>query len=118
MRFNGEPTIDQGGPRREFFRLFLSEMCQRSGMFRGWPDHLSPIFKKFYVCGKVMASMIVQGGQAPNCFSKPIVHFIVSDTINYSGNLDIPDKDIQEKLIKVSTFNINIEACVLAPLCN
>ena len=87
-------------------------------MFRGWPDRLSPISnsqavatKKFYNCGKVMASMIVQGGQAPNCFSKPIVDFIVSDTINYSGNLqDIPDKDIQEKLIKVSTF---IEACVL-----
>ena len=45
-----------------------------------------------------MASMIVQGGQAPNCFSKPIVHFIVSDTINYSGNPDIPDKDNTQKI--------------------
>ena len=110
VRFNGEAAIDQGGPRREFFRLFLSEMGQRSGMFRGWPDNLSPMSnsqavanKKFYICGKVIASMIIQGGEAPNCFSKPIVDFIIYDDLYYSGNLqDIQDKEIQEKLTKVS----------------
>lgn len=100
VRFNGEPAVDEGGPRREFFRLFLSDMCQSSGMFHGWPDHVSPVSNsqavannKFYICGKIIASMIIQGGQAPNCFSKPIVDFIIYEIVKYSGNLQgVPDK--------------------------
>ena len=37
VRFVGEPAVDQGGPRHEFFRLFLSEMgqmvCFRDGLY-------------------------------------------------------------------------------------
>ena len=109
VRFIGEPAVDQGGPRREFFRLFLSEMGQKSGLFCGWPNHVSPVSnsqavanKTFFTCGKVVALMVIQGGQAPCCFSRPITDFIVNDEIYYSGNLqDIPDSDIQEKLEKV-----------------
>ena len=66
------------------FFVFLSEMGQTSGMFLGWPDRLSPVCnsqavanKAFATCGKILASMIVQGGQAPCCFSPPIADFIV-----------------------------------------
>ena len=109
VRFIGEPAVDLGGPRREFFRLFLSEMGQISGLFQGWPNHLTPVCnsqaianKRFSTCGKVLASMIVQGGQAPCCFSRPIADFIVYGEVRCPQNLeDIPDIEIQEKLKKV-----------------
>lgn len=109
VRFIGEPAVDQGGPRREFFRLFLSEMGEISGLFRGWPLHLSPVSnsqavanKVFFTCGKVLASMIVQGGQAPCCFSSPFAEFIVYGEVHCPENIEyIPDREIQEKLAKV-----------------
>ena len=110
VHFIGEPAVDQGGPRREFFRLFLSEVGQISGMFHGWPDYLSPVSnlqavanKTFLTCGKVLASMIVQGGQAPR-FSTPIADFIVYGEVCCPENLEyIPDMEIQEKLKRVCT---------------
>lgn len=81
VRFIGEPAVDQGGPRREFF---LSEMGQTSGMFHGWPHCLSPVSNsqavangRFSTCGKVIASMILQGCQALRCFSRPVADFVV-----------------------------------------
>lgn len=111
VRFIGEPAVDQGGPRREFFRLFLSEMGQTSGLFQGWPDHLSPVSnsqavanRMFSTSGKVLASMIVQGCQAPCCFSRPVADFIVYGEVHCPENLAyIPDREIQEKLKKVCT---------------
>ena len=111
VRFIGEPAVDQGGPRREFFRLFLSEMGQTSGMFKGWPHCLSPVSNsqavangRFSTCGKVIASMILQGCQAPCCFSRPVADFIVYGEVHCPENLEsIPDREIQEKLKKVCT---------------
>ena len=31
--FVGEPSVDEGGPRREFFRLALKEIFAHSGLF-------------------------------------------------------------------------------------
>lgn len=43
--------------------------------------------------------MIVQGGQSPNCFPKPIVDSIVYDTVYFnSGDLqDIHDEEVRDK---------------------
>lgn len=122
VHFIGEPAVDQGGPRREFFRLFLSEMGHSSGLFCGWPDRLSPASnsqavanKTFFICGKVIASMIIQGGEAPRCFNRPITDFIVYEEVRYSGNLDdIQDKEIQEKLKKVIS-DLRKHPCCLTP---
>lgn len=99
------------------FRLFLSEMAQISGMFQGWPDCLSPVSnsqavadKMFSTCGKVLASMIVQGCQAPHCFSTPVADFIFYGEVHCPENLEyIPDREIQEKL-KVYTHD---HSCIL-----
>ena len=38
IRFIGEAGVDDGGPKREFFRLFYEATGQSSGMFQGWPE--------------------------------------------------------------------------------
>jgi len=34
VRFIGEPAVDTGGPRREFFRLFLQDLKSKSSLFQ------------------------------------------------------------------------------------
>ena len=117
MRFIGEPAVDQRGPRHEFFCPFLSEIGQFSGMFQGWPHCLSPVSNSqavtngmFSTCGKVLASMIVQGCQAPCCFSNHVADFVVCGEVHCLENLEcIPDGEIQDKLKKVYTHD---HACI------
>lgn len=87
-------------------------MGQVSGMIQGWPDRLSPMSnsqavanRMFSTCGKVLGSMIVQGGQAPCCFSTHNTDFIVYGEVYCPQNLEyILDREIQEKIKKVSTW--------------
>ena len=41
--FVGEPSVDEGGPRREFFQLALKEIFAHSGLFSGWPTNVLPL---------------------------------------------------------------------------
>ena len=41
VKFIGEAaTVDDGGPRREFFSLLIKEIFLRSGLFFGWPSNV------------------------------------------------------------------------------
>ena len=84
VTFVGEAALDEGGPRREFFRLLMQSAVSSSGIFEGSSGHLVPIHSlealssnKFYVVGKMFATSIVQGGLAPFCFAKPVADFLV-----------------------------------------
>ena len=41
--FVNDPGVDEGGPRREFFRHLTRECFQKSGLFSGYPDHIVPL---------------------------------------------------------------------------
>ena len=66
VTFVGEAAVDEGGPRREFFRLLIRSAVSSSGLFEGSPGHLIPVHclealssNKFYVIGKIFATAIV-----------------------------------------------------------
>lgn len=111
VTFVGEPAVDEGGPRRELFCLIQSASCT-SGLFAGLPGHLTPIHSvealssnKFYVLGKMLATGLVQGGQPPVCFAKPVADFLVYESVKSAVDLDdIPEYDIIESLKKVMHF--------------
>ena len=110
VRFIGEEAVDTGGPRREFFHLLIREMFT-SSLFRGYPNHTLPLHNveavasnKFYTIGKMLATCIVQGGEAPVCFSKAVADYLVYDEVRSPVCLDdIADKEVQESLQKVIT---------------
>ena len=84
VTFVGEPDVDEGGPRRELFRLLI-QSASTSGLFAGSPGHLTPIHcvealssNKFYVA---LATALIQGGQPPVCFSKPAADFLIFGSI-------------------------------------
>ena len=43
VTFIGEPSVDDGGPRRELFTLLMRELFVKSGLFTGWPEHVVPV---------------------------------------------------------------------------
>ena len=38
VRFIGEPAVDQGGPRREFFMLLMNAVANSSSLLQGPPN--------------------------------------------------------------------------------
>lgn len=83
VRFVGEEAVDTGGPQGEFFHLLLCEMLT-SSLFAGYPDHVILSHKveavateKYHLIGKMIATCIVQGGEAPACFSKAVADFLI-----------------------------------------
>ena len=83
VRFVGEEVVDTGGPRREFFHLPLCEMLA-SSLFAGYPHHMilshnleAVATEKYHLIGKMIATCIIQGGEAPACFSKAVADFLI-----------------------------------------
>ena len=110
--FVGEPSVDEGGPRREFFQLALKEIFAHSGLFSGWPFNVLPLHNveavasnRFYVIGKFIATCLVQGGQPPACFATPAAEYLTYGEVKCDPSLaDIPDALVQEKLLKVNIW--------------
>lgn len=109
--FIGEEAVDDGGPRREFFYLVIRDIFTKSGLFAGHPHHVVPLHnvnavenKMFYLVGRMIATVLVQGGQPPACFAKAIADFLVFHEIKSSVCIDdIPDYTIRNSLKQVNT---------------
>ena len=84
MIFVGEPAADQGGPKREFFRLALSSSVSDPSLFT---DHNScrvpvhnttALLQKHYKFVDALISLsIVQGGPGPTCFPGWVFDYLV-----------------------------------------
>jgi hypothetical protein len=111
--FIGDASIDDGGPRREFFSLLLREIFVKSGLFYGWPDHVVPLHhieaittNQFYMIGKMLAVCMIQGGEPPVCFSKAIADYLVYERIESLPCIDdIPDVNIRNLMKKVMLWH-------------
>ena len=113
VRFCGEPAIDTGGPKREFFRLFLQNLSHKQGnKFFSSPEGLVPILQydavsnlHFEIIGKIIGASIFLGGTAPHCFVPPVVDYLIYDQVNHIPTIrQIPDYEIRSKLETVSNF--------------
>ena len=96
VRFLGEPAVDTGGPRREFFQLFLQEMKTTASLFDRTPNGL--IFAHnitalsrgdFRVAGKIVAASILLGGPPPVCFIHPVADELVCSEVQSSHPLHL-----------------------------
>lgn len=57
---------------------------------------------RFYTFGKIIATCIVQGGEVPVCFAKPVADYLVNREVSSPTNLDdIPDHDVKDCLSQV-----------------
>ena len=78
VQFVGEPAVDEGGPRNEFYSLVHSEMS-KSSLFIGEQDKksfnhdiLALERRDYYIYGKLCSMGILQGSPSP-CFFTPTI---------------------------------------------
>lgn len=110
VNFIGEQSIDDGGPRREFFLLLSKEIFTKSGLFCGWPNNVVPIHdaravasNKFFTIGKMISSSLIHGAQPPVCFSHAVAEYLVYDEVKCRASVDdIPDHSVKHTLTKVN----------------
>ena len=121
IRFIGEPAVDEGGPMREYFRLFTQSLSMASSLFQVsagglLPVHNIPALGKntYKLCGQTLAVGIIHGAQSPVCFTPETAQFLVHGTILKRQEEEmlgaIPDADIQGKLQKVRMYVVSESA--------
>jgi hypothetical protein len=117
--FLGESSVDEGGPRREFFQLLLNEIFVNSGLFIGWPSNVIPVSNfdavganKYFIVGRIISTSLVQGGATPACFCQAIAKYLAYDQIRCDPCIDdITDEYVKNKLMKVilAIFYLNLD---------
>ncbi|KAL3875466.1 hypothetical protein ACJMK2_033412 [Sinanodonta woodiana] len=108
-----EEASDFSGPKREFFRLLIRDICKRSGAFMVTPNGLVPRTNIRQLqegvlrhIGRMISTIVIQGGEAPAMFSPIITQCILKDPISTKPEVDdVPDLTIRESLHKVQEAN-------------
>ena len=115
ITFEGEPAIDGGGPKREFFTILLRELLSSSAsirLFEGRDNIFLPMHNTdalrsnlYKVAGRMIASSIVQGGPGFPNFPIGLYKYFQkqepNDLIDYIGKEDVVDVDCLDALSKV-----------------
>ena len=83
VTFLGEPAVDDGGPRREFFMLLMEALNSQEFFLSGEPTrrvlkHNTQAFDRevYYTIGKMVALSIIHGGPAPTFFADPVIDYL------------------------------------------
>lgn len=114
IEFVGESAIDDGGPRREYFRLGMQELQQNNALFQGVLDKRIPVHnlhllssKEFREVGRFFAMSILQGGPAPQFLSPTIAHYLLCGDEGLQPEIsDIPDSEVWAKVQKVYILHV------------
>ena len=108
--FVGEPAADQGGPRREFFRLSLAAATSDATLFSGELQCRVPIHnasavvqKSFVHVGWLISMAIIQGGPGPACLAPWVYSYLCYGLEGTSLTIsDVPSPDVRQLLNQVN----------------
>lgn len=109
VTFIGEPAVDEGGPRREFFSLVLAKIASDGSIFHG--SHDSRTFMRnvqglqnrlFYTAGMLVAISLANGGPGFPCLSQAVYSYFSHGLSKIQPVVeDITDVKVKEHLLKV-----------------
>ena len=118
VNFIGQPAVDSGGPRREFFTRLFQEIAYSTqglaaNLFEGEEGRLLPSYSTSTVCsgvmkviGKMIAYSIVQCGVGFPFLSPVCYWYLVTDDVNqaisYANITDVRDIEYADLIRKVT----------------
>ena len=92
--FIGEPGIDDGGPRREYFRLLLDEIAQNNSYFHGLAHRRVPLHNVislqnniFFYFGQIIALSVIHDGPFLQCLAPTVVYYILQCDAEAQGKI-------------------------------
>ena len=111
VTFISEAAVDEGGPRREFFRLVLAELAQNNALFDGGEQRriarhniMELQGNSYLIAGRVIALSLMYGGPAPQFFASPVAEYLLDGTVHSVCTEDVPDQSIQRSLFQVLQY--------------
>ena len=111
--FVGEPAANQGGPKREYFRLALSSCTADPSLFEGPSSckvlvhNTTALLQKHYkFVGYVIAMSLVQGGPGPACFARWVFDYLAYGL--ESVQVNVLSGSIKNFIHKVTTPWLNV----------
>ena len=111
VTFISEAAVDEGGPRREFFRLVLAELAQNNALFDGGEQRriarhniMELQGNSYLIAGRVIALSLMYGGPAPQFFASPVAEYLLDGTVHSVCIEDVPDQSIQRSLFQVLQY--------------
>lgn len=126
VRFYGEPAVDEGGPKRELFRLFKKDLCSKTSMFYASEKGILPVHnlsalagRQYEVIGRVIAAMILLGGSPPQCFVPEITDFLLYGEVRQAA-MDVQcicDCQVRIVLDKVRIWHLCACFCIHVCTC-
>lgn len=119
ITFEGEPAIDGGGPKREYFTLVLRQLLSPSAsprLFEGRgnvfvPMHNSDALRSnlYKVAGRIVATSIIHGGPGLPVFPRGLYIYFqnqkTNDVVDHISEEDVVDADCVDALSKVTLIN-------------
>ena len=110
VHFIGEEAEDEGGPRREFFRLAVTAIRDDSGVLQGPEDRKTfsnnPLLLErgaYYCAGIVTGMSLQQGGPGLNCLSSSLFDYFVGGPPSSKPiPQDVADHDMKMRIEKVT----------------
>ena len=103
VTFVSEAAIDEGGPRREYFRLVLGEIANNNdgNLQRRVLRHnvIELEAKSYLTVGRIIALSMIYGGPPPQFFARAVAEYLLG--ITRFAIEDVPDHDVQQSLLRV-----------------
>ena len=112
INFIGEEAADEGGPKREFFRLLMSTLSEHSGILEGAEGSkktitMNPVLlasNTYFQAGRMVAASLQQGGPGIRCLSPAVFWYMVEQPEMSAPSVDeIADSEVQNKVRKVNS---------------
>ena len=127
VKFEGEPAVVGGRPRREFSLLLKKLLSPTSPItfFEGRPGRYLPIHNLdalvgglFPVCGQIIAASALQGGPEFPCLATSISAYLVTTSLRKDMNSislqDLPDPLVAEALEKFERLRMRLSTHFVA----
>jgi len=113
VTFNGEPGVDTGGIRREYFTLLLKHINDDTSLVEGSYGHKLPVQSvnklisgEYELVGKIIGASILQGGPSPTFFAQSVLEYWLCGLSGMNTNIeDIPGQ-YQHEVQKVNYCTI------------
>jgi hypothetical protein len=116
VQFVGEPAVDEGGPRREFFGLIdrtvsYALLIGENGKKTCIHNVMALRDNEYFLYGQCIAMAVTQGSPGPQCFASSVANYILyGDLKRLNPTIEeIPDKEIRNKLQKLEAITDSAE---------
>ncbi|XP_057292363.1 uncharacterized protein LOC130617079 [Hydractinia symbiolongicarpus] len=120
IHFSGELGVHEGGPRREFLRLLMTEIAQSQLFMRDWFAHDITCFqnKRYELAGKLTAWNILQGGPGLNILSVDLYYLMAGRTYDKCNIIQLIEPTTQHILMSLYTCDSEQQFCSFKEQCS